>query len=70
MLGSLLDFLRCGSQLDLDVFEIDQEIQEEILECKKCKLIFQLLRKYLFYGIILPNIFQIVKFWADNSINQ
>ncbi|MBS3923214.1 MAG: methyltransferase domain-containing protein [Nitrosarchaeum sp.] len=43
-----LDFLRCvrcGSKLDLDVFRKEKEIEEGILECKKCSLIFPIINK-------------------------
>jgi len=48
MLESTFEFLRCvrcGSKLELDVFKSNQEIQEGILECKKCKLIFPIVEK-------------------------
>ncbi|MBS3925735.1 MAG: methyltransferase domain-containing protein [Nitrosarchaeum sp.] len=43
-----LDFLRCvrcGSKLDLDVFKKETEIEEGILECKKCLLRFPIINK-------------------------
>ena len=43
-----LDFIRCvrcGSKLDLDVFKKDIEIEEGILECKKCLLCFPIIKK-------------------------
>ncbi len=48
MLESSIKFLkcvRCGSKLELDVFQVDQEIEEGILECKKCNLIFPVIEK-------------------------
>ncbi|MFQ5496976.1 MAG: methyltransferase domain-containing protein [Nitrosopumilus sp.] len=48
MLESTFEFLRCvrcGSKLELDVFKSNQEIQEGILECKKCKLLFPIVEK-------------------------
>jgi len=48
MLESSLEFfrcVRCGSKLELDVFKLDKEIEEGILECKKCNLIFPILQK-------------------------
>jgi len=48
MLESSTKFLRCvrcGSKLELDVFKVDQEIEEGILECKKCNLIFPIIEK-------------------------
>ena len=48
MLESSAKFLRCvrcGSKLELDVFKLDQEIEEGILECKKCNLIFPIIEK-------------------------
>lgn len=48
MLDSSLEFfrcVRCGSKLELDVFKLDKEIEEGILECKKCNLIFPILQK-------------------------
>ena len=43
-----LDFLRCvrcGSKLELDVFKKETEIDEGILECKKCTLCFPIIKK-------------------------
>ena len=43
-----MDFLRCvrcGSKLDIDVFKKDKEIEEGILECKKCLLCFPIIQK-------------------------
>ncbi|KEQ56722.1 3-demethylubiquinone-9 3-methyltransferase protein [Marine Group I thaumarchaeote SCGC AAA799-B03] len=48
MLQSSLEFLRCircGSKLELDVFEFDKEIIEGIMQCKKCKLEFPIIQK-------------------------
>ena len=48
MLESSVKFLRCvrcGSKLELDVFKLDQEIEEGILECKKCNLTFPIIEK-------------------------
>ena len=48
MLESSAKFLkcvRCGSKLELDVFIFDQEIEEGILECKKCNLLFPIIEK-------------------------
>lgn len=48
MLPSSLKFLRCvrcGAQLEIDVFLSEKEIVEGILECKKCKLEFPIIRK-------------------------
>ena len=48
MLESSIKFLRCvrcGSKLELDVFKFDREIEEGILECKKCNLIFPIIEK-------------------------
>ena len=48
MLESSLEFfrcVRCGSKLELDVFKLDREIEEGLLECKKCNLIFPILQK-------------------------
>ena len=43
-----LDYLRCvrcGSRLDLDVFSKDEEINEGLLECKKCNVLFPIVSK-------------------------
>ena len=43
-----LDFLRCircGSKLEIDVFKKEAEIEEGILECKKCVLCFPIIQK-------------------------
>ncbi len=48
MLESTLDFLcciRCGARLDPHIFKIDKEIEEGILECKKCSLQFPIIAK-------------------------
>ena len=48
MLESSLQFLRCvrcGSKLELNAFKIDKEIEEGILECKKCNLEFPIIEK-------------------------
>jgi len=48
MLESSIEFLRCircESKLELDVFKFDKEIEEGILECKKCKLTFPIIEK-------------------------
>lgn len=37
--------VRCGSKLELDVLKIGNEIEEGILECKKCKLRFPIIEK-------------------------
>ncbi|MEK6865388.1 MAG: class I SAM-dependent methyltransferase, partial [Thermoproteota archaeon] len=36
---------RCGSKLELDVFKKETEIDEGILECKKCALCFPIIKK-------------------------
>jgi len=51
MLESSLDFLRCvrcGSKLELNAFKLDEEIEEGILECKKCNLQFPIIEKIPF----------------------
>ena len=48
MLESSLEFLRCvrcGSKLELDVLKLEKEIEEGILECKKCRLTFPIIEK-------------------------
>lgn len=48
MLESSLEFIRCircGSKLELDTFKQAKEIEEGILECKKCKLEFPIIDK-------------------------
>ncbi len=45
---SSLEFLRCvrcGSKLELKAFKLDREIEEGILECKKCNLKFPIIEK-------------------------
>lgn len=41
----LLRCVRCSSKLALDAFIIDKEIEEGILQCKKCKLCFPIIEK-------------------------
>jgi len=51
MLESSVTFLRCvrcGSKLELDVFESGKEINEGILECRKCSLVFPVIEKIPF----------------------
>jgi uncharacterized protein YbaR (Trm112 family) len=51
MLESTVSFLRCvrcGSKLELDVFKLDKEIEEGILECNKCTLVFPIIEKIPF----------------------
>ncbi len=57
-----LDYLRCikcGSELELDVYKQQTEIEEGILECKKCKSIFPIIEKIPIlwddFGIYLSN---------------
>jgi len=48
MLESSIEFLRCvrcGAKLELGAFKLDKEIEEGILECKKCKLAFPIIGK-------------------------
>jgi len=48
MLESSLEFLRCvrcGSKLELNAFKVDKEIEEGILECKKCSHKFPIIAK-------------------------
>ncbi len=48
MLESSLQFLRCvgcGSKLEPNVYKIGKEIEEGILECKKCSLEFPIIEK-------------------------
>jgi 2-polyprenyl-3-methyl-5-hydroxy-6-metoxy-1,4-benzoquinol methylase/uncharacterized protein YbaR (Trm112 family) len=48
MLESSLEFLRCvrcGSKLSLNTFKLDKEVEEGILECKKCNLEFPIIEK-------------------------
>ena len=45
---SSLEFLRCvkcGAKLELDIFESGKEIEEGILQCKKCNLEFPIIQK-------------------------
>jgi len=37
--------IRCGSKLELDVFKKETEIEEGILECKRCELCFPIIKK-------------------------
>jgi 2-polyprenyl-3-methyl-5-hydroxy-6-metoxy-1,4-benzoquinol methylase/uncharacterized protein YbaR (Trm112 family) len=48
MYESSLNFLRCvrcGSKLEIDVFRKEKEIEEGILECKKCSMCFPIIQK-------------------------
>jgi len=48
MIQSSLEFLRCvkcGAKLELDIFESGKEIEEGILQCKKCNLEFPIIQK-------------------------
>lgn len=48
MLESSLEFIRCvrcGAKLELEVLNQNQEIEEGILECKKCNLQFPIIEK-------------------------
>ena len=48
MLESSLEFLRCarcGLKLEVEIFRFNREIEEGILECKKCKLVFPIIEK-------------------------
>lgn len=48
MLEHTLEFLRCvgcGSKLELDTLQMKKEIEEGILECKKCSLAFPIIEK-------------------------
>jgi uncharacterized protein YbaR (Trm112 family) len=43
-----LDYLRCikcGSKLELDVYKQQREIEEGILECKKCNSLYPVIEK-------------------------
>ena len=43
-----LDYLRCikcGSKLELDVFKQQREIEEGMLECKKCNSLYPVIEK-------------------------
>jgi 2-polyprenyl-3-methyl-5-hydroxy-6-metoxy-1,4-benzoquinol methylase/uncharacterized protein YbaR (Trm112 family) len=42
---NFLRCVRCGSKLELDVFKKETEIDEGILECKKCTLFFPIIKK-------------------------
>lgn len=42
---NFLKCVRCGSKLELDVFKKETEIDEGILECKKCTLCFPIIKK-------------------------
>jgi len=42
---NFLRCVRCGSELELDVFKKETEIDEGILECKKCTLCFPIIEK-------------------------
>jgi 2-polyprenyl-3-methyl-5-hydroxy-6-metoxy-1,4-benzoquinol methylase/uncharacterized protein YbaR (Trm112 family) len=42
---NFLRCVRCGSKLELDVFKKGTEIEEGILECKKCTLCFPIIQK-------------------------
>ena len=42
---TFLRCIRCGSKLELDVFKKETEIEEGILECKKCTLCFPIIQK-------------------------
>ncbi|MEK6931151.1 MAG: methyltransferase domain-containing protein, partial [Thermoproteota archaeon] len=42
---NFLRCVRCGSKLELDVFKKETEIDEGILECKKCTLCFPIIKK-------------------------
>ena len=42
---NFLRCVRCGSELELDVFKKETEIDEGILECKKCTLCFPIIKK-------------------------
>ena len=42
---NFLRCIRCGSKLELDVFKKETEIEEGILECKKCALYFPIIQK-------------------------
>ncbi len=48
MLESSLEFLRCvncNSKLELNALKLDKEIEEGLLECKKCNLEFPIIEK-------------------------
>ena len=42
---NFLRCVRCGSKLELDVFRKEAEIEEGILECKRCTLCFPIIKK-------------------------
>jgi SAM-dependent methyltransferase/uncharacterized protein YbaR (Trm112 family) len=42
---NFLRCIRCGSKLEIDVFKKETEIEEGILECKKCTLCFPIIQK-------------------------
>ncbi len=42
---NFLRCVRCGSKLELDVFKKETEIEEGILECKKCTRCFPIIQK-------------------------
>ena len=42
---NFLRCVRCGSKLELDVFRKETEIEEGILECKRCTLCFPIIKK-------------------------
>ena len=53
-----LEYLRCvkcGSKLDLDVFKKQKEIEEGLLECKKCKSLFPIVEKIPILWDDFPN---------------
>lgn len=57
MLESSLEFLRCvrcSSKLELDVFKRDQEIEEGLLECKKCNLKYPIIDKLPILWVDFP----------------
>lgn len=48
MFESTIKFLRCvrcGSKLDLDIYANDIEVNEGVLECKNCQLVFPIIEK-------------------------
>ena len=53
-----LEYLRCvkcGSKLDLDVFKKQKEIEEGLLECKKCKSLYPIVEKIPILWDDFPN---------------
>ena len=42
---NFLRCIRCGSGLEIETFKKDAEIEEGILECKKCNLCFPIIKK-------------------------